>query len=40
MSQEKSTGRKRAIEISLLKTARERREEEQLQKVREVVGCA
>lgn len=34
MSQEKISGRKRAVEVVLVRTNREKREEEQLQKVR------
>lgn len=39
VSQEKATGRRKAVEIVLVKTARERREEEQLQKVMWIAGC-
>lgn len=34
VSQEKASGRKRAVEVVLIRTSREKREEEQLKKVR------
>ncbi len=37
VSQEKGSGRKRAVEVVLVRTNRERREEEQLKKVSQVV---